>query len=174
MAGPDKLIAFVAGLIRALSILNIACACGFVIAVVISFPAEALVLAHLHAKYGAIVDSGSALNAMRLLMTVGSLCAVPIHRIFVALLAIIASVRSGDPFASNNAARVATIGWGLLLVQCLDLCLGAFAWWFARLGLDTLDWSPSIVGWLSVLVAFVMARVFAVGARMRDDLDGTV
>ncbi len=32
----------------------------------------------------------------------------------------------------------------------------------------------SINGWLAVLLTFLLARVFAEGARMRDDLEGTV
>jgi hypothetical protein len=33
---------------------------------------------------------------------------------------------------------------------------------------------PSIAGLLAILLTFVLARVFAEGARMRDDLEGTV
>ena len=43
----------------------------------------------------------------------------------------------------------------------------------ALLGLD-LDWNFSFTRWLSVLLLFVLARVFAQGARMREDLAGTV
>jgi hypothetical protein len=32
----------------------------------------------------------------------------------------------------------------------------------------------SINGWLAVLLTFLLARVFAQGTRMRDDLEGTV
>ena len=37
-----------------------------------------------------------------------------------------------------------------------------------------LDAGFSINGWLAVLLTFLLARVFAEGTRMRDDLDGTV
>jgi hypothetical protein len=37
-----------------------------------------------------------------------------------------------------------------------------------------LDAGFSITGWLAVLLTFVLARVFAEGARMRDELEGTV
>ncbi len=37
-----------------------------------------------------------------------------------------------------------------------------------------LDAGFSINGWLAVLLTFVLARVFAQGALMRDDLEGTV
>ena len=37
-----------------------------------------------------------------------------------------------------------------------------------------LDAGFSINGWLAVLLTFLLARVFAQGARMREDLEGTV
>ena len=38
----------------------------------------------------------------------------------------------------------------------------------------SLDAGFSINGWLAVLLMFVLARVFAYGTRLRDDLEGTV
>jgi len=37
-----------------------------------------------------------------------------------------------------------------------------------------LDAGFSINGWLAVLLTFLLARVFAEGAAMREDLEGTV
>ncbi|MFY9570800.1 MAG: DUF2975 domain-containing protein, partial [Blastocatellia bacterium] len=37
-----------------------------------------------------------------------------------------------------------------------------------------LDAGFSINGWLAVLLTFLLARVFAEGALMREDLEGTV
>ena len=37
-----------------------------------------------------------------------------------------------------------------------------------------LDAGFSINGWLAVLLIFLLARVFAEGTRMREDLKGTV
>jgi hypothetical protein len=37
-----------------------------------------------------------------------------------------------------------------------------------------LDAGFSINGWLAVLLTFLLARVFAEGTLMRDDLEGTV
>ena len=39
---------------------------------------------------------------------------------------------------------------------------------------SVLDAGFSINGWLAVLLTFVLARVFAEGALMREDLEGTV
>ena len=37
-----------------------------------------------------------------------------------------------------------------------------------------IDWNFSLTRWLAVLFLFVLARVFEHGARMREDLEGTV
>ena len=37
-----------------------------------------------------------------------------------------------------------------------------------------MDAGFSISGWLAVLLAFILARVFAEGALMREDLEGTI
>jgi hypothetical protein len=67
------------------------------------------------------------------------------------------------------------IAWVLLALQCLGVVVGAI-----NKGISTpahpvhLDAGGSLSGWLGVLLVFVLARVFAEGARMRDDLEGTV
>ena len=37
-----------------------------------------------------------------------------------------------------------------------------------------ISWGFSLTRWLAVLMLFVLARVFEQGARMREDLEGTV
>lgn len=37
-----------------------------------------------------------------------------------------------------------------------------------------IDWTFSFTPWIAVLLLFVLARVFAHGAQMREDLEGTV
>lgn len=91
-----------------------------------------------------------------------------------ALRAIITSVRQDEAFSTANAARLRTIGWMLLVLQILDLGGGLVAWGLSRLGVDYLDWTPSFTGWLAVLVAFILAHVFATGAAMREELEATV
>jgi hypothetical protein len=91
------------------------------------------------------------------------------------LLAIVGSVRAGDPFVATNASRLQSIAWALLALQLLSLVIGAIA-----KALSTpahplnLDAGFSINGWLAVLLTCVLARVFAEGALMREDLERTV
>ena len=46
--------------------------------------------------------------------------------------------------------------------------------WISLLKLDVTSWTPSLGGWIAVVMIFVLARVFRIGARMRDDLAMTV
>ena len=104
------------------------------------------------------------------------LAAIPLnHAALKRLLAIVETVRAGDPFVAANASRLQAIAWVLLTLQLLSLVIDAIAKAVAIPGrpLD-IDAGFSINGWLAVLLTFLLARVFAEGALMREDLDGTV
>jgi Protein of unknown function (DUF2975) len=108
----------------------------------------------------------AALGALAILLSIASL---------KRLLAMVVTVRAGDPFVAANAYRLQAIAWLGLALQLLSLTIAAIA----RL-ISTpehpfeLDAGFSINGWLAVLLTFVLARVFAEGTLMREDLDGTV
>jgi len=91
------------------------------------------------------------------------------------LLAIVETVRAGDPFVAANAHRLQAIAWALLALQLLSLVIGAIAKAVSTPA-HPLDFDAgfSINGWLGVLLTFLLARVFAEGTQMRDDLEGTV
>jgi hypothetical protein len=91
------------------------------------------------------------------------------------LLAIVETVRAGDPFVAANADRLQAIAWALLALQLLSVVIGAIAKSVSTPAHPVhLDAGFSINGWLAVLLTFLLARVFAEGALMRDDLEGTV
>jgi hypothetical protein len=91
------------------------------------------------------------------------------------LLAIVETVRAGDPFVAANADRLRTIAWSLLALQILSIVIGAIGKAVSTPAHPVdLDAGFSINGWLAVLLTFLLARVFAAGTRMRDDLEGTV
>lgn len=91
------------------------------------------------------------------------------------LLAIVGTVRAGDPFVAANAHRLRAIAWALLAVQLLALVIGASAEALSTAARPiNVDAGFSISGWLAVLLTFVLARVFAEGERMRQDLKGTI
>lgn len=91
------------------------------------------------------------------------------------LLAMVETVRAGDPFVAANAYRLRAIARLLLALQLLSLVIAAIA---AAISTPAhpvdLDAGFSINGWLAVLLTFVLARVFAEGTLMREDLAGTV
>ena len=104
------------------------------------------------------------------------LAAIPVnHRVLKRLLAIVETVRGGDPFVAANASRLQAIAWALFALQLLSLVVGAIVKAVSIPGhpLD-IDAGFSINGWLAVLLTFLLARVFAEGTLMRDDLEGTV
>ena len=72
-------------------------------------------------------------------------------------------------------SRSQAIAWVLLALQLLSLVIGAIAKNVSTPAHPLhLDAGFSISGWLAVLLTFVLARVFAQGALMREDLEATV
>lgn len=90
-------------------------------------------------------------------------------------IAIVESVRAGDPFTSENARRLQAIGRALLALKLLSVVVAAIA---ASAATETnpldIGWPTDVTGWLAALLLFVLARVFEEGARMREKLAGTV
>ena len=170
----DGILRLARGALRVFMIVNLVAMVGFVFAILLSFGFAAPLEARLLAKYGPSLDAGSVMQAMRSLMLASFPAGAALHLIFSRLLAMVATVRDGDPFTAANAQRLRTIGWALLVLQALDLLLGAFAVRFAALHVQTGGWSPSFGGWIATLMVFVLARVFRRGAAMRDDLAMTI
>jgi hypothetical protein len=85
------------------------------------------------------------------------------------------TVRRGDPFIVANADRLRAVAWCLLALQLIGLVIAAIGKAISTpahpLHLDA-GFSPS--GWLAVVLTFLLARVFAEGALMREDLEGMV
>ena len=157
--------------VRALIVLNALVGVGIFALFVASLVAGDFVFAAL----GAGLANTRLIVAMRLIMAIG-IGATPLtHILLTRLLAIVETVRRGDPFIAGNAARLQTTAWALLGLQLLHLAVGAIAAAASSSSqpLD-LDWNFSVTGWLAVLLLFVLARVFDQGTRMRDDLEGTV
>ena len=112
---------------------------------------------------------------MRAIAVLG-LAVIPLHYVVLKrLLAIVETVRAGDPFVATNANRLRAIAWALLTLQLLSLVIGAIGKTISTPAHPVhLDAGFSINGWLAVLLTFLLARVFAEGTLMRDDLEGTV
>jgi hypothetical protein len=125
---------------------------------------------------GARADAGAAMVwGMRAVMAIGMISVPLAHAVLARLRAMVGKVRTGDAFVSSNAERLRGIGWALLALELLHILVGIVGA-LASTAADPidLDWNFSVSGWLAVLLAFVLARVFEEGARMREDLEGTV
>ena len=120
-------------------------------------------------------DAERLVLGLRAIAVLG-LVAVPVNYIALKrLLAIVETVRAGDPFVAANADRLQAIAWALVALQVLSLVIGGIARSISSPAHPIhMDAGFSINGWLAVLLTFLLARVFAEGTLMRDDLEGTV
>jgi len=120
-------------------------------------------------------QSAALIVGMRAIAALG-LVGLPLNlSLLRRLVAMVQSVRDGDPFVAVNARHLQVIAWILVAQQVLSILIGivgeAISTPAHPLHLDA-GFSPS--GWLAVLLTFVLAQVFAKGASMRQDLEGTV
>lgn len=112
---------------------------------------------------------------LRVIAVLG-LAAIPLnHAVLKRLLGIVETVRGGDPFVAANASRLQAIAWVLLALNLLSIVIGAIAKTVSTPAHPLhINAGFSINGWLAVLLTFLLARVFAEGTLMREDLEGTV
>src|SRR5919205_1591630 len=120
-------------------------------------------------------DAERLIMGLRAVAVLG-LVGIPLnHAVLKRLLAIVLAVRAGDAFAAANAYRLQAIAWALLALQLLSLVIGAIGRAISSPAHPVhLDAGFSISGWLAVILTFLLARVFAEGTLMREDLEGTV
>jgi hypothetical protein len=120
-------------------------------------------------------DAARLVMGLRAIAVLG-LVVVPLnYAVLKRLLAIVATVRERDPFVAANASRLQAIAWALLALQLLSIVIGGIGRAVSTPAHPVhLDAGFSINAWLAVLLTFLLARVFAEGTRMRDDLEGTV
>ena len=112
---------------------------------------------------------------MRAIAVMG-LFTIPLyHLILTRLLAMVGTVRAGDPFVAANAARLQTIAWIMVGLQLIGVVIAIIVRMISSPAHPiNISAGPSIAGLLAILLTFVLARVFAEGALMREDLEGTV
>lgn len=120
-------------------------------------------------------DAHSVMWGMRGVAALGVVAALLSYFMLKRLLAIVETVRRGDPFVAENAYRLQAIGWILLALQLVGIAIAAIGKLISTSHHPFhLDAGFSVNGWLAVILTFVLARVFAEGTLMREDLEGTV
>jgi hypothetical protein len=121
------------------------------------------------------LDTDRVVWGLRATAALGLIVIILNYAVLKRLVAIVDTVRAGNPFVPANAERLEAIAKAMLALQLLSITIGAIAKAISTPSHPVdLDAGFSISGWLGVLLTFILARVFAEGARMRDDLEGTV
>ena len=158
--------------LRILIVLNWLMAVG-ILALVFLSPNEQFIMSFL--KLSPSPDAERVVMGLRAIAVLG-LATIPLnYGILKRLLAMVETVRAGDPFVAANARRLQAIAWTLLALQLLSIVIGAIGTTISTPAHPVdLDAGFSITGWLAVLLTFLLARVFAEGTLMREDLQGTV
>jgi len=158
--------------LRILIVLNWLMAAA-IVALLVALPNKQWIMAAF--KLSPSPDTDLLIMGLRAVAVLG-LVTIPLNYVVLQrLLAIVETVRAGDPFVAANASRLQAIAWTLLALQLLSLVIGAIAKAVSSPAHPVhLDAGFSINGWLAVLLTFLLARVFAAGTRMREDLEGTV
>lgn len=159
-------------ILKTMVVLNIVLALAIVAAFVLSFVFERQVVAY-YRSLPTGLDGALLVVGMRVFMVIGIWMFPLFHRVLTKLIAIVDTVRMGDPFVPENAERLQQIAWALFWVQMLHLVFGVMAKMLSSTN-AVIEWTFSVSGWLAVILLFVLARVFEEGARMRRDLEGTV
>jgi hypothetical protein len=97
------------------------------------------------------------------------------HQILKRLVAMVETVRAGDPFVAANAYRLHAIAWIMVGMQLLSIAIAAIGRYISTPEFPVrLEAGFSVSSWVAILLTFVLARVFAEGTLMRADLEGTV
>ena len=171
-ASPSAALPIAHALLRILILANWLMGAAIVV-LLVAMPARAWIMAAF--KIAPSPDADRLVMGLQAIAVVG-LAGVPLnHLVLKRLLAIVDTVRAGDPFVAENAHRLQAIAWALLVLQLLSLVVGGIAKAISTPAYPVnLDAGFSISGWLAVLLTFLLARVFAEGTVMRDDLEGTV
>ncbi|MGZ8284758.1 MAG: DUF2975 domain-containing protein [Allosphingosinicella sp.] len=144
-----------------------------ILALLVVIPNEQWIMAAF--KLAPSPDAERLIMGLRAVAVLG-LVSIPInHFVLKRLLAMVGTVRTGDPFVAANAARLQKIAWALLALQILSMIIAGIGEAVSTQAHPVqLDAGFSVTGWLAVLLTFVLARVFAEGALMREELEGTV
>jgi hypothetical protein len=159
--------------LRILIVLNWLYGAAILGLVTFTFVNEAWFMKAIHVPAG--IDAQPIMTGLRTIALLG-VAAVPLNHIALKrLLRIVETVGRGDPFVAANAYRLHAIAWVLVALNLLSMVIGGIGKTISSKEFPLhLDAGFSISGWLCVVFAFILARVFAEGTLMREDLEGTV
>lgn len=148
-------------------VLNLVMGAILIAAFVGTFAFEGQVIAYFNRR---AFDAAILMPTLRIWIILALPYVAAVHIMLARLLAMTETVRLGNPFVPENAARLKTIAWCLLATQLLHLVFGVMVRIAASANAH-MEWKFSANGWIAVLLLFVLARVFEEGTRMHDDLE---
>src|SRR5262249_2356867 len=94
-----------------------------ILALLVVMPNERWIMASF--KVAPSPDGARLIMGLRAVALLG-LAGIPLnYAVLKRLLAIVLTVRAGDPFVAANAYRLQAIAWALLALQLLSLVIGA-------------------------------------------------
>jgi hypothetical protein len=121
-----------------------------------------------------------------LALAAGITCLALVAWMFLLMARIVDTAGAGDPFVAENADRLVLVGWLLVAVLAVQF-LGQITVTHlmekmaaehhvpvSAIGSFNFDSWASPVGFLAILLIFVLAQIFRRGAQMRAELEGTV
>jgi ABC-type multidrug transport system fused ATPase/permease subunit len=109
-----------------------------------------------------------------LLLTI-AIAATLTFMMFAHLVKVVKTVDEGNAFTTENAVRLRKIAYlslGILASEFVLAWIGYFYHESTRDGLRWFDWDPSSI--ITILVLFVLARIFEEGVRLNDEAQLTV
>lgn len=115
------------------------------------------------------IPPGQRVFAARVGVAGGLVNCVLLLPLLTQLLRLVDSARQGDPFVPENGVRLRRIGWLLLAVNVVTNVTISIA-----LTKGVMLPPVSFVALLTVLMIFVLARIFETGSAMRAELKETV
>lgn len=124
---------------------------------------------------GVRYSGNDVLIAITSLLAMGAILTAMAFVFLRKLIAIIDTVGQGSPFTPENAGRLRTMGWLAVayLVMCL-LAAPAEIWLRRALPGSDIEISFDFGALIAALLLFILARVFDHGARLEQDVEGTV
>lgn len=124
---------------------------------------------------GGVAGHEDIVAGMRAIMVIG-IVGVPFsYMVLSRLLRIVESVGMRAAFSVENARRLRTVAWALLALELLHVGVVAIASAVSTREVPLhITGSFDLTAWLAIVLLFVLAQVFLEGARMREDLAGTI
>jgi hypothetical protein len=159
-------------LLKVMRVLNLATGLAFLACLVASFLFEPAFVAFF-SKQPPRIDPGLLMPILRVWVVLTAPLIAVVHISLSRLLEMVDTVREGDPFVPENAARMKTIAWCVLATQIYHLFFGLMVALVNAAG-SRMEWSFSPTGWLAVVLLFVLALVFEQGTRIRADLEAMI